>query len=561
MSCAVCCDTYSQDPVICGFCDFAACNTCCETYILDQTSPKCMNASCGKDWSRKFIKAKLGGSFMSGKFKTHMENVLYDRERALMPATQPLVERKLKGEKMKNELNLIKEQIANLEIMKARLEHNIGRHKSGEPLIENWEDNRTRYYAYETPPTAVCAAPSKSNYVRACPAEDCRGFLNQKWTCGLCDKKTCRNCHEVINIDEKEHVCDPNNVATAQLLEKDTKPCPKCQTQIFKIDGCDQIWCTQCHTAFSWRTGHIETKIHNPHYYEWKRNNGGLEPTTAAEPDARNGCYEIDNATYDELMNAVKNGNHTDLRWAKPSSSLSTIIEYDKDFNTVLNMSQTIIHNREVEMPKFTSDIFKNNEELRIKFMSNEITENQFKNLIQRYDKKSKKNEEIYNVFQFFNSTMNDLTYRIIENLRATRNGNHNFRQLFAEMEVLREYCNTTFADISETYDCVLYNFDKWKRFVTVKSEKDNKKLGESLEKKACEILKSNNYYDYYRTNDTLQRCKNSNSLTTFREALLEYLNSLCNRRMRDQIINNNSWLRLERNSEGIVVAVCDMVV
>ena len=55
MSCAVCCETYSQEPVICGFCDFAACNTCCETYILDQTSPKCMNTACGKDWSRKFL--------------------------------------------------------------------------------------------------------------------------------------------------------------------------------------------------------------------------------------------------------------------------------------------------------------------------------------------------------------------------------------------------------------------------------------------------------------------------------------------------------------------------
>ena len=104
MSCAVCCETYSKDPVVCGFCDFAACNTCCETYILDQTSPKCMNAACGKDWSRKFIKEKLGGSFMTGKFKTHMEDILYDREKALMPATQPKVERKLKDEKLKSEL-------------------------------------------------------------------------------------------------------------------------------------------------------------------------------------------------------------------------------------------------------------------------------------------------------------------------------------------------------------------------------------------------------------------------------------------------------------------------
>lgn len=523
MSCAVCCDTYSQDPVICGFCDFAACNTCCETYILDQTSPKCMNASCGKDWSRKFIKAKLGGSFMTGKFKTHMENVLYDRERALMPATQPLVERKLKGEKMKNELNLIKEQIANLEIMKARLEHNITRHRHGEPLIENWEGDRTRYYTWETQPTASCAAaPAKNNYVRACPAEDCRGFLNQKWTCGLCDKKTCHNCHEVINIDEKEHVCDPNNVATAKLLEKDTKPCPKCQTQIFKIDGCDQIWCTQCHTAFSWRTGNIEKTIHNPHYYEWKRNNGGLEPTTAAEPVARNGCYEISQETSDELLRYAKIYSHENLRWEEPSGKYnSTIVKYDPDFQNVIAIPRSILHNQQVEMPRFRGDIFKNNEELRIKFMSNEITEAQFKNLIQRYDKKSKKNEEIYEIFQFFHATMNELTYRMIEDLRTTLDGDNNFKQIFSEMEALREYCNNSFSDISETYDCVLYNFDKTYQFITVKVEKDNAKLAKKLENQAHTWLNRITYVS------NLQSWDPANP-TACRAAALKYANNNC---------------------------------
>ena len=59
------------------------------------------------------------------------------------------------------------------------------------------------------------------------------------------------------------------------MLAKDSKPCPKCQSLIFKINGCDQMWCTQCHTAFSWKTGKLEKNIHNPHFYEWQRKNGG----------------------------------------------------------------------------------------------------------------------------------------------------------------------------------------------------------------------------------------------------------------------------------------------
>ncbi len=553
MSCAICCEAYKQDPIICGFCDFAACNTCCETYILDQTTPKCMNTACGKDWSRKFLKAKLGGTFMTGKFKTHMEDVLYDREKALMPATQPLVERKLKGEKLKNELNLIKEQIANLEMMKARLEHNITRHRNGEELIENWEGDRTRYYTWETPPTASCAAaPAKNNYVRACPAEDCRGFLNQKWICGLCDKKTCRNCHEIINGDEKEHVCDPNNVATAQLLEKDTKPCPQCQTMIFKIDGCDQMWCTQCHTAFSWKTGNIEKTIHNPHYYEWKRNNGGLEPNAAAaEPVAahRNGCYEITQETSDELMRYTKIYSHKNLRWEEPSGKYNVIVKYDPNFQNVIDMPGSIIHNQQIEMPRFRSDIFKNNEELRVKFMSNEITEEQFKTLVQRNDKKSRKNEEITDIFQFFHATMNELANRMLEDLKTTCDGYNNFNQIFGEMEALREYCNNSFSDISETYDSVLYNFDETYKFITVKSEKDNAKLAKKLENQAHTWLNRITYVSNLKSWDP-------ENPTACRIAALKYANNNCwGRRI-------PNWMSTSYNPETRKeVWTCDMTV
>ena len=55
-----------------------------------------------------------------------------------------------------------------------------------------------------------------------------------------------------------------------EFLNKDTKPCPHCGTMIFKISGCSQIFCVDCHTAWDWNTSKIITGvIHNPHYYEF----------------------------------------------------------------------------------------------------------------------------------------------------------------------------------------------------------------------------------------------------------------------------------------------------
>ena len=66
------------------------------------------------------------------------------------------------------------------------------------------------------------------------------------------------------------------NIESANLIKKETRPCPQCAVPIYKISGCDQMWCTQCQIAFSWNTGKVVVggTIHNPHYFQFMRNGG-----------------------------------------------------------------------------------------------------------------------------------------------------------------------------------------------------------------------------------------------------------------------------------------------
>ena len=119
-------------------------------------------------------------------------------------------------------------------------------------------------------------APSKSKSctktLLKCPHTLCKGYLSGS-KCNICENKICRDCMTVIKTDIDEHICDEDTKKSAQLILKETRACPGCSERIYKIHGCDQMWCTMCNIAFSWNTGkQITGVIHNPHYYDWLNN-------------------------------------------------------------------------------------------------------------------------------------------------------------------------------------------------------------------------------------------------------------------------------------------------
>jgi hypothetical protein len=280
--CRICFELYNKSTrvcVTCQSCGFEACRQCHATFILDPTNtlPNCMN--CHKEMQREFLVDNFTLKFVSKDWKEHRENVMLQKERALLPTRQPVAEMVKRKNDLTTECNTLLEQINAL-----RAQH----------YARSTEKNRLEY-RIRVGPAADAAIPGQAAaqrehaaFVRPCPNTEanCRGFLSTQWKCNLCSMWTCKDCHEMKGpTQDTPHVCNPDNLASAKLIDADTRGCPKCGARVYKISGCNQMFCTACNDcAFDWVTGRIETVIHNPHYYAFQRQlNGGHVPRVVGD--------------------------------------------------------------------------------------------------------------------------------------------------------------------------------------------------------------------------------------------------------------------------------------
>jgi hypothetical protein len=257
--CPICCEPYTgtvREPIECKACDHVACKNCVKTYLLQISEPKCMQ--CNVQWTDEFCNHVLG-SFMNTKHRKYMKTLLFEMEKARFPETMPAVETHLAYKKATEDLIHINSIIDDARRALNQL------HDEKNRLLNV---SRNLKYGKKKP-------EATKKFIRACPVNDCEGFLSTAWKCGVCETWACSKCFEIIGKDKNvEHVCNEDTLKSAQMIKNETKPCPSCSAAIYKIEGCDQMWCTQCKVAFSWRTGlKVTGTIHNPHYYQWMKEN------------------------------------------------------------------------------------------------------------------------------------------------------------------------------------------------------------------------------------------------------------------------------------------------
>lgn len=414
-TCDVCCEKINKinhKKVDCPFCDLTSCRSCSQKYILSSIEdPHCMG--CKTLWNREFVDSFCTKYFRRTELRRHRENVLFEREKALMPQSQKEVERVIAIRKLRKEARRLRNSLIELyqrnhisfPVTNEDLQNHpaiLEFHRDLEAIYIQLERLRNSTDTFHNEPT---------KFIRKCPHEECKGFLNEEYFCGLCSNRFCRDCNELLTED---HTCNPETVKTMKLLNKDSKSCPKCGTVIHKTSGCAQMWCPDCHTAFDWRTGEIVTgRIHNPHYIEFKRKGG----TSREHGDIP--CGGI--PTYRELREV---GSSNDIM------NLASYIFYAERENMYIDVEPV------------------NNLSLRVSYMLNELDEKDFKIFLQRQEKFKDKMIDLSSIYEMLTHSGGDLLRQfIIDPERET--------EIVDMIKKLFLYANEVFTNIRTRYNCV----------------------------------------------------------------------------------------------------------
>jgi hypothetical protein len=435
MDCQICCEKFNKSnhcKVVCNYCQYTNCRECFQKYLVDTIlDPHCMN--CKKVYLHEFLTENCTAIFINKTLKNHREHVLFDREKALMPMSQNDVV--LTKERCEHEKN-IKRLLDEKNELMARLRKNS----------RELQDSRT--YVYEI--DRILGSPHSGNtevkkFVRKCPMEECRGFLSTQWKCGTCEVNICKNCNEVKDIFHIE--CDPDKVKTMELINKDTKPCPKCGTMIFKISGCDQMFCIDCHTVFSWNRATIVNDgiIHNPHYYEFlRKQNNGVIPRNPGDIPCGGGLPY----------------------WGEISRRFLNPRAYTTETQIITNFHQLVAHITHQEIRDLNRSITMNNSanrKLRVQYLMNVLTENNFKAIIQQLEKKNNKSREYINIYQMLVDVSSD-------KFREIQSGTglltiEELTEIIQYFDKLIEYFNENIANVGKRYKCVYPGIMRYKLY------------------------------------------------------------------------------------------------
>lgn len=395
--CPICCENYRTTgkltKITCG-CGYSVCRGCIEDYIIESPdTPHCME--CRRGWTHATLRSWMTRSFMNKAYKTRRKAKLMDAERTRFPETAA------------------SDAMAHVQAG-CTIEHAV---------------YQTR--VYPTP-----KASKRASFIHACPVDDCRGYLNENSQCSLCGASCCPKCVVVLpdvdatnsntNTITKAHKCDPQVIKSLQMMQKECRNCPSCRIPIYRVSGCDQMWCTQCQVAFSWATGQRITRgvIHNPHYFQAKRQ-GLLRPAEDAPMQELGACDA---------------GARLEARMLHASTFYSRVYYhilpiYQRRLRNIARLLQNYA-NREVD-----------NLDLRIRYLLGRIDENELKKRLMAREIAQTKRDERAQIYEIGRDMLIDAITAFTRAQTKVA-----LFTMIEQVERARQFCNSQIIDMCQSY-------------------------------------------------------------------------------------------------------------
>lgn len=459
--CPICREVFSlslRKEISCSHCLFSCCRFCFRKYLLQSTiEPNCMN--CKIAFSYEFLIKSLPSTFWNGEYKEYRKNLLLAREESHLPETQEILIKMMKQsnlyqleKKIRQKIKVLNHEYRRLGLIWEQMSRVIEDERHGRrpirtdlPLFECFDENympltdERDFFLYNNDEQERGERNKKStgsSWVMSCPKEDCKGFLNDKQDkCPLCLTEICITCSK---LKENLHECKEEDIKTLQLLKQNTKSCPSCHTSIYKVSGCDQMWCTYCNTPFSWKTGErINTVIHNPHYFEYLQRRGS-SLTTQQLPLEMN-CDDLPSI-------------------ARVQQKLDQIL--DKKFGQLFNdwifpFYRYIRHIENVDLPKYQNTVGQSCVELRVSYLQHYLTKDQWKSELYKREKQEKKHTQYIQILETYVQVGKDCLRNFVENEPEKET----LKEMFIEFCDFSSYLNEQIRNLNLQYKSHLPTF------------------------------------------------------------------------------------------------------
>ena len=396
--------------------------------------------------------------------------------------------------------------------------------------------------------------------------------------CILCNQKYCKRCN--CKIGEEEHKCNKTDVDTLETMIKESKACPTCQSRIFKITGCDDMFCTFCKTGFSWTNGRIiKHHFHNPERENWLNNKTKSFGIDASEAQIRdimetNSISEIMNRidTIRDMNNEIKHGLS---RTFNNISAYSKVLRKEVENNRIndshgFTLDEYILR-IQYELFKLRSKSFDFKDKEVISNMSKAITINDLElktildnNIKENYIKEFICREKV-KLLEITNEVINAFRQFLIEIIIAS--GRSNFSDELSEIlskleEMILNYDKT----INSTYTSI---FDVCKK-VQIEPKFYQPVAFDSFFSKYATVIYREFKIDYFfKLNSHTKLFKDINEFNYFVEKFIEHVMYISNNKteyesrlkeIKQELWKNTSYRRIDSALRKKISTLYDII-